>query len=218
MEKYKIPDRHLSGFQNLSEMPEDVSSKILEFLESLPFDSTVESMFQSKGFNSLSKEVIEEVKLIEIIDVLYSLERLRLEVEEPFEDILRGLVENETGNIKNTDLAIKNIMNLISGSSILRLLVKSDILKTEHGKLFLKNRIFSEIRPVFNDENDIHVTGGLVYYNLKVEYLENGKKKSAFFTLNNSDLQSLSAQIERAKSKGAILKEKLGKSLNIKIV
>lgn len=64
-----------------------------------------------------------------------------------------------------------------------------------------------DMRLLFNDEIESPPGCGVILHQLKIEYVENGKRKSVFVSLNRDDVRELSENLQRALKKEEVIKE-----------
>jgi hypothetical protein len=99
-------------------------------------------------------------------------------------------------------------------SKTLRLSSRADDIQHEQTNLFTGARILSDIRTVFDAET-VEPQAALVIHQMKITYFHNGEYQDIYIAMDNADLRSLRAVIERAERKTDQLKTLISKaSLN----
>jgi hypothetical protein len=84
----------------------------------------------------------------------------------------------------------------------------------DNQRSFIVARVLSDIRPVFQDDVVKGPAAAVLVHSLKVEFLESGRPKEFFVTLDGQDLRSLLKIVQRALEKDHQLQKLLAK-LNI---
>jgi hypothetical protein len=74
-----------------------------------------------------------------------------------------------------------------------------------------KLRLFTEVRPVFDDE-DVALHFDIVTNTLCIDYKSNNETNTMYFSLDSDDLDYLESQIARARQKNTIIKSTYGNS------
>ncbi|WP_419551185.1 hypothetical protein [Candidatus Poriferisodalis sp.] len=90
-----------------------------------------------------------------------------------------------------------------------RVLHKSLELMHEHHSVFLDARIVTDIRPVFGGDVSEGMDAVVLTHSLKVDFVQEGRRKSFHTALDQSDLRVLKDVLERAIDKATSLRESL---------
>lgn len=90
-----------------------------------------------------------------------------------------------------------------------QVLHKSLALMQEHQSVFLDARILTDIRPVFGGEVSEGLDAVVLTHSLKIDFVREGKRKSFYLALDQSDLRVMKTTIERAIDKATSLRETL---------
>ena len=97
---------------------------------------------------------------------------------------------------------------------------KTSFVAIEHEHIVQDVRIFTDLRPVFPQDDDVAVPpeAFIITHALKIEYTDiDGHLKTLFATMDDGDVQKLSDQCTRALKKAGSL-ESLGSKLNARMV
>jgi len=78
------------------------------------------------------------------------------------------------------------------------LAAKAIDLRADHDALFHTCRVYSDVRPVFDDDPTLEPYGAVAFHMLKIEYFKNGSFESMYLTLTDEDLEVLDTQVARA--------------------
>lgn len=83
---------------------------------------------------------------------------------------------------------------------VLTQISKSERVQNDHANIFRQARLYSEIRPIF-DEN-YEPSTAVVTHNLKIDYTDSGgQRRVIFFALDNQDLAQLLSTVQREDNK-----------------
>ena len=113
-----------------------------------------------------------------------------------------GLGDDERG-----DLAVR-VKGLIDRRST-QLLHKSLALMREHESIFLDARIMTDIRPVFGGDVSEELDAVVLTHSLKIDFIEEGRRRRFHVALDQSDLQVMKSVLERAIEKATSLRQTL---------
>ena len=116
---------------------------------------------------------------------------------------------DDFGNTSEQELAdrIRRLLELPS----LQKIGKALALLSEHQRVMLNSRIFTDLRPVFS-QVQIRPDTAVLVHTLKIEYHEGGEHKSFFVGMDANDIKSLRESCERAENKAKTLFELLDKA------
>lgn len=110
-----------------------------------------------------------------------------------------------TGQISDLDATAEKVLperltSLLSSQNLVALGKAVDLAR-ESNRLLNDARIISELRPVFGDDIAAEPTGAVIVHTLRLNYMEEGERKTASLTLNSRDLVQLKRAVERAQTK-----------------
>ncbi len=111
------------------------------------------------------------------------------------------------GGDEREDLALR-IKGLIDHRST-QVLHKSLALMREHQRIFLDTRIVTDIRPVFGGDVSEELDAVVLSHSLKIDFIEEGRRRRFDVVLDQSDLQVMQSAVERAIEKAASLRQTL---------
>lgn len=213
MASFKIPKAHHAGLAKLLNLEEASKEKLLSALKDFPFASNPDG---------LSKRVSDETGLSvddvgSIIPVLVSLYSLRgyldLPTPELAEQVCKAMIE--TGD-KNLDVTGANqqqfaeyLANLLEARS-LAIASKVVDIWAEHEHALCDVRIFTDLRPVFDEKHTVLATG--VVHMLKLAYHETNGIEEIYIAMDDDDVNKLAEVVEYASLRSKNLKSMLSEA------
>lgn len=102
--------------------------------------------------------------------------------------------------------------NAILDIDSVRTSVKAFSLMSEHERIYLSARIFTDVRPVFAEELDNSLPASVITHTIKLISRVDGQQKAMFFVADSDDLETLKAEIDRALNKRSIILRKISTS------
>jgi hypothetical protein len=113
--------------------------------------------------------------------------------------------EVEIHNLQNNLRLILRIRQLFASTKALGLL-------NDHDRLFIKSRIITEVRPIFEEDIALPIVGSVMLHSLKLTLRSNGKNENHFVALDSMDLLELKGVIDRAIAKSQAIERSLSSS------
>jgi len=211
MSKLRIPESHKEGFKILSNLSEVDFKKLLNALSKIN-----RGTLPDKLSTSLSEEAnIEKNIASEIAKILFSIYSLK----ERFGDNTSEVTDELSLALKNSDVDLgkknkwdrleERLKKMLSFDQTIGNTFKALKLLSEYDKIFVDSKIVTDIRPSFNDQDNMSTNTALIVHNLKVEYHKDDGHEEIYLALDSSDLDELKRQIERAKKKEDKIKDTL---------
>lgn len=214
-----IPSHHIKPLLRIGELSSDEVGELSDALSRASLTFSV-----NKIIDHVKKNIHLDIDNIEeIIELLVS---MNLALQASFSDLsIEEFVDKLSESLKEEDDLPKNIdwiklqtnlINLLNIDSSISVTGKALDVFTEHQRIYRSSRIFSDIRPVFHN-NDTEIATTIVH-TLKVEISDSqitSKPFSYFLTLDSNDLNDLKKVVDRAIYKEQKLKDILdNKKLN----
>lgn len=109
---------------------------------------------------------------------------------------------------QRTDLRTR--LTALLATPTVHLFAKAIGVATGYDRLFQSAQIFTESRPVFTDDRSSPPIAWLILHNLRVEYIEDDKMRSASIAMDLGDLRSLSNKLDEAMKKHSTIEKVLG--------
>lgn len=192
---------------DLSELIDNIDSvdKLFELFEKTGPIEDFHTNLRALAFESnLSENLVDS-----IIHTIFGLISLNVQLNINNE----GFIETLIYNIKNQaeeNWKKKYLDKLVKISSKLLFFIKTDnsfyisqksiLLSNSHQNVFRDAKIFTDLRPVFNESGD-DIFGTIVSHNFIVDYYERNNLKQIILTLDDSDLDKILKLCMRAKTK-----------------
>jgi hypothetical protein len=215
MPTINIPERNFIGIKLLLELSEQESEILRQQLEKIPPCLTKADILDNLKVNleDFNKQTIDD-----IVDFLLSANDFRihqnLTKNEIIESISSFVVTKKLSELpEGYDLDfVKSRLSVYLGvEGQISLISKIRSIYSEHQKIYSSSRVFTEVRPVF-DENIESIPAAIILHNLKVNYMEDNVSKSFSIVLDDSDIDTLISSLERAKRKRELIKTSLNKA------
>ena len=210
----EIPERHKKGFEYFIALDNQLRNKLIKELDSLPIGLSLED---TDG--ALSKKLNKKrSELFEIIRTFFSLISARessgVDLDTFIDEIIEALEETKDNKLKPDNTLKDQLTEILSSKGSFYITFKATTLVGEREKLLGNTRIITDVRPVFNEENDCKIESFLLIHNLKIVYHEGEEHKEVYFALDKNDLKILKEHIQRAEEKEKSIREQF-KTINI---
>jgi hypothetical protein len=209
----QVPGEYEGGFAKIRDLPDEAARELLAALQRIP---------NTYNQNSLSSAVAESVDTIaasdvrDIVPALISLYAYRDDSQSAISDVAEGVAqameESESDQLRlppeDRDAFAKRLAELLDVEPLHRV-VRAGILLLENERLYREVRVLSDIRPIFGPEKpDAPPRGAVIQHTLKFTYRADNDNaiKEFSIALDSDDVDQLSEQLERAKSKTESLK------------
>ena len=217
MRPLKVPESARKAFVALARLEEHQFEELAQ---------TIRSTRPQFSKSEYLEDVLSKMKSIEetsariITNELFSVEYLRNEEEDKsgrvvVESILKSMSGEDVDGVPFTDddeQALKTRLNkLIDSWQSLGLTAKSSNIVTDQDKVFIKSRVLTDFRPIFNDEAS-SVDAGVVVHTLSIHFSQNMEHRDFYVALDQNDIRDLMKQLERAENKAAVLHGLIAKS------
>lgn len=213
MASFRIPKAHHPVLAKLLGLENASKQKLLSALRDFPSAATPEVL--AKGLSAATD--IPSDDITQIITVLISMNSLRtyLDLETP--DLVKQVCEAmiETGE---PELALgaddqepfANYLGQLLETRSLIISSKVVDVWSEHDRSLCGVRIFTDVRPVFGDENNVLATG--IVHMLKLSYHETDGIKEIYIAMDDDDLEKLTDAIEYASTRSKNVKSVLSEA------
>jgi hypothetical protein len=124
-------------------------------------------------------------------------------------DIKRGLMDRGLCEAEALQRLMR-FLDLVLESKALFLSAKATSLSSEFEQVYSESGIFTDVRPVFENETAGQLLGHFLVHNLKLVVETSQGDRELFVALRDEDLESLGKDIERACLKAKQLQARLG--------
>lgn len=209
MNKYSIPKRFISGFENITKLSENQVELLAKvFREQKPGESLVNIFEKSKNFlSSVSEKDTHEIisALISIVDIFESAKR---DIDTFTTDFSESYLISNSEFTPEDGARLKKYLSLLLGEyNSIRITAKGQDIISLNKNNFDKARIISDIRIVFDENLNENKKIAVVVHNLKLQFSQASKRKEFFISLDSSDLKDLKIVIDRAIHKDEVMRE-----------
>jgi len=211
MSKLRIPESFREGFKILSSLSEVDFKNLLKTLSKTEKGTLPEELSSKISENTnIDKNITREIA--RILFSIYSL-------KEKFGENISQLINELLLALKNANVEIgtkakwskleERLNNLLSYDENIGNTFKALKLLSDYDRIFIESKIITDIRPAFNDSDNLTTNTALIVHNLKIGFNNDGQQEELYFALDSNDLDELRKQIERAKKKEEMLKSTL---------
>ena len=156
---------------------------------------------------TVAPSLIETILTEAIIPIRQIRTQSGIPVSEFFDKLTMSLdADKESWNAADREswLSLKPTIVELLASTVLTIEDKARELVAARPKWLQQIRIFSDLRPVFDDDTET-IRAMVLVNTLSIAFNRHGKIEATFFDLDPIDLDRLSEQIERARWKNALL-------------
>jgi hypothetical protein len=213
----KIPKPYIPGIKILLGLSSEDAFKLEQSINEIPPCLTISNvckhlrgkLLEIDGDSDLTTENLERV-----VDFLLSANDLKITSGLSVEEIVAGISDSFISE-NTVEIEVENVRSrlsqFLSSESQISLVSKIRSVYLEHEMVFDSCRVLTDVRPVFNDDIS-EIPAALIVHNLKINYLNADKSMSFFVALDDSDVDSLIADLTRAKRKALLIKKSLDES------
>lgn len=202
----RIPDQYLDGFDAIMKLNDELYSKLDNALSEISVGDNLKKL-QDAINNSLNLENSSVITntILSLGNLLASeessIDSLASDLSTSFNDQKEKIYSNDQIGILK-----KRLASILMKCQNMKITFKAFDLQSESSKSFNHCRIITDIRLVFDDDIENSERNALILHTLKIKYLSESKYKEFYVTLDNSDLDNLKKQIERALKKEELIK------------
>jgi len=213
MASFRIPKAHHAGLAKLLALEEGTKQKLLSALRDSSLASNPDAL--SKGVSAETGLPLDDVSsIITVLVSLYSLRSyLDLPIPEVAKQICDAIIESGDTELRLTVDSGPEFADYLSSLLEARsLIISSKVIDvwSEHEHAFCGARIFTDLRPVFGEEDAVLATG--VVHMLKLSYHETDGVKEIYVAMDDSDVERLSDALELASVRSTNLKSILSEA------
>lgn len=194
-----IPKEFISGFEKLKNLSVAQVDEISTYIHKIPYGTG------TKQFEKQLEEKFPDIDTHYLSNTIYSLGSVLNKFDESIEEISIMLTDSLKEEIENVEegkleekinLVLKNLGNLKDTFKAYNLISDNDI-------TYLKSRIYSDIRLLFNEDLSIDHSDkkAVIIHKFKIEAEKNNASKYFYFSMDSNDLLKLKGQINRALKK-----------------
>lgn len=207
MSKLSVSQKRLAAVKLIAQLSSDAVKELFAALANQPAE-----LYQA----NLAERVAPEVSLIPQADIAAIVDTL-LSMYPPITFSNRGVesfisdliasVEGEKGVAPDDVDSLKSNLDKLLRVPSLSLGAKATGLMFQTERTLITNRVITDIRPIFNLDND-DVGGAIIMHSLKLDIQseDSDSAQSLYITVDSDDIDTLIINLERAKQKTERLK------------
>ena len=221
MSNLRIPEEYQRGLERLHNLSEPQAVELL---------ASVKSAVSKEQSDDLSPSDLQKVPGLsaadagDILDTIVALYGVRTNADVPIEEFIEDVTEylqspeSEVFRLpeESTERFKARLKKFLSIEPLIKA-AKARILRYEHERTFCTARMFTDARPVFEDDTVGRPEVAVIFHMLKMSYHEGGHVKDIYISLDENDLDELRKVIKRAEIKSKVLREALG-SGHLKVI
>lgn len=211
MSRLQIPESHREGFKLLSSLSESDFKKLLNTLSNIDRDTSPDRLLSTITQETEIKKNISS-EITKILFSIYSLkEGFNNNISELANELLIALhnLNIEIGDKSEWNKLELRLEKLLSFDQTIGNAFKALQLLSDYDKILFESKIITDVRPAFNDKDNISTDTALIVHNLKIGYHKNDRQKEMYLALDSNDLNELKNNIERAMKKEREIKNTL---------
>ncbi len=213
MAKYGIPVQVRNGFKKFISLSDQDIESLSNILKSTKIGEDISSIIENTNQRiSVSDNELENIlrSLFSMVDIFLNSGNTNEKFSEDFSSSYGDTFKDP--NKDDIEILRKNIIKILSSiSNSVKYTIKSRDLQTENLNNFSEARIISDVRIVYDDENELNKKAqyALVVHQLKIRYFTSiHPANEIYISLNLSDLHALEKTIIRAIEKDNLIRNK----------
>lgn len=209
MASIKIPDASQRTVMSLATQSDEEFGRFCEAL------SHAEPRVSKDAFLTKVAESFPEVEqgsvrrlANELFNINYLREELDLSPEEVVplivDEIHRSASPEEPFSDEGKARLSSRLLSAITANPAIRLTAKAADVVTDQDRVFLRARVLTDFRPIFDDSAS-KVDAGAIVHSLTIHFAQDDDHKDFYVALDTSDLKTLREALERAEKKATAL-------------
>ena len=205
MPELSIPVEHHNKFKFYIQLPSELKQKICEQLSIAPIGLSPSALvdFASNNIDNLSKERIGDIYQI-YFNLIRAKESINVGMDEFLEILSNSLNQTGVEELQPTREVIEDFKKMLLSSGNTLITAKVIDLMTENQKTFVNARIYQDIRPAFDDNENL--LGSVVIHNLKILFKEDDNIKELYISLDDNDLEKVILIFKKAQERLKLIK------------
>jgi len=222
MARLNVPDSIKEGLSCIASLTHEQYEELCAALENIPLRIKPDRILDD---SELKLTTISSDKLDLIKDALFPLylsrEGIGVSPLTLVDDVAESMRERDgdrwpEGSEEVVNRLKERLKRLISLDRA-KLVIKSNNILTQHARTYTSARVFTDIRPVFDDNVEVSPQYAVIVHMLKINHIKNRKPQEFVIALDAQDIQQLIDTLERAKKKAETVHTALS-STNIKTI
>ncbi|MCT7985459.1 hypothetical protein NG796_19475 [Laspinema sp. A4] len=208
-----IPERYHFALKLLVELEDEVIEEIVESLgNNISPLLNIEEITHAVANQVTQLDVKRAEKITDFILSLYLLFNDSDFYPQEFVDsLLEFLRTSQEFSQKFTEFQLQRfsqrLLRVMEQGGVLAVLSKAANVILEQERIFLKARVISDIRPIFDRDIEKGPASATIIHTLKLEYRQADESKELFLALDSIDIKHLQEQLNRAEKKAKVLRQ-----------
>lgn len=199
-----IPQSFQEGFNELALLDNNKFNAITDGLSRTPFKSSISKLVEIIAKKtSILPEEFEDI-FLSVSSLVDFLDK-GVKIPEIVDDIISIGKNDNVIEFKdeNHEKDFKSRLTFLLENEQIYYAYKANDLATELGSLFLRSKIVTDIRPIFNAALDESPKVGLITHTLHIHYnlCEETGHRDVYIAMDSNDLNALRVDLERAQQK-----------------
>jgi hypothetical protein len=217
MQELNIPKDHYNKFKSFLSLPKEMKENMVAQLKNAPVGLSPTSLtnYISTAISNLPKEEVNDVLTI-YFNLIKAKERINADLPDFLEILKTALKNTEIDDLNPTAEVITDFEHLLSSSTNFLITTKVIELMAENSKTFVDTKIFQDIRPTF-DAND-NLLGSGIIHTLKLIFEEDSEIKETYLSLEDNDLEKFISVLKKAQDKSKVIKAQFENFKIIKMI
>ena len=214
MPTLKIPDSEYQFLNRISELDDSIFANLLKALEGVDTTFLELDISESLAPKVPPLKALELKSFLKSIAALYWLKNARKRTPAQIANDITETIESDkpkSFDLSRIDVARKRIEQLLGIGKAVALTAKAVSVMTAQKRIFTGIRVFSDMRPTFDDDGDT-ISAAMIVHNINIHYHQDGEHKEFFAAMNTSDVRKVKEAMERAEKKAEALKSFIQKS------
>jgi hypothetical protein len=202
--RLRVPGRQRTSLEELARLPDDVAKVVLGGIA-----SSREPLSQAQ-LRGQFEAVVGLSQPDELVEAVITLETLRSTHDWTREEISEAVAHADELSLEEEfrPLLAERLSELLSLDP-LRRAARAGVLMAAHDRVLHASRIFTDVRPVFDEDVVGPPVGAVVSHQLELHTVVAGDLDVLYVALDDEDLAKLREQIERACDKAKYTREML---------
>lgn len=211
-----IPPKIVAGLKTLALLDDTTFHKLTSAFQQLPPKMYRKDIWKGLKMVDLS---LNENEVKDLTSAVFSLHLGQAAADVPKEEFLSNTLRGINKDLLNDGLAEQYVSVLeerlkeLLAVESLSIGAKAQSIFFEHERNLSEAKILTDVRPIFGVKSTESPLAGIITHQLKLGYLEGGKVKDFYVSMDMKDIQKLAEVLERAKQKQKTLTDNLRSSI-----
>lgn len=204
---FRIPSDYHEGLRQLVALGDDQIAELSKALAGIP-----PSFTYLKTAQTLEGQLkLPYAQLSAITEALFATAVVMASSEQEPKGFVEELLESVRSQVKEVDpsnlAAARERLEHLFSIEWLSTIAKAKLIISEHQHSLCSARLFTDIRPIFDEAPEDGPKAAMLVHTLKLAYHQAGELEEFFVAMDVDDLDALITTLERAKKKAESLKK-----------